>query len=211
VFLEIVVSVSSHVPGSTSDLTLLTRRSDIHKRLLHKTDEELNVADNGEMKDKFPNHWGVLADKGYQGAGEILRSTIPKKKPKNGVLTPADKKRNERLSSDRIIVENFFGRLSGLWKVMRVTYKWGEDKYDQIMRLCVALTNYHIRINPLRAEDGDYYEMIKSRYYSQGEDARAKQLTQRQKSNNKRKARQQVDMNLRKRLCPAREQAPDMD
>ena len=53
-------------------------------------------------------------DKGYQGAADDLRAVIPKKKPVRGLLSREDEEYNKKLSSGRILVENFFGRLGSL-------------------------------------------------------------------------------------------------
>ncbi len=48
---------------------------------------------------------------GYQGADEFSRCITPHKKPKRGVLSRECVKLNKRHSSDRILVENYFGRM----------------------------------------------------------------------------------------------------
>jgi hypothetical protein len=60
----------------------------------------------------FSQYWAVLVDKGYQGAASLTRAVHPKKKPRNGRLTAVDLRRNERVSSDRVLVENYFGRMN---------------------------------------------------------------------------------------------------
>lgn len=42
---------------------------------------------------------------------------VSKKKPPKQSLTTADKKRNSETAANRIIVENWFGRLAGLWRI----------------------------------------------------------------------------------------------
>lgn len=105
----------------------------------------------------------------YQGVQSTVRAIQPKKQPRHGSLTADDVARNQRVSSDRVIVENFFGRLCMLWKVMYKKFTLAEEKYDGILRLCVALTNFHISLNPLRAEDADYYARTLARYASQAQ------------------------------------------
>ena len=72
-------------------------------------------------------------------------------------MPPTDVKRNRLISSDRIIVENVFGQLCGIWNVMGSKWKWNEKSYDPIFKLCLGLTNFHIGWNPLRHEDGQVY------------------------------------------------------
>ena len=67
-------------------------------------------------------------------------------------------------------MENFFGRLTKLWGVISSKYRWSEEGYDDIFRLCVALTNYHISFHPLRdEEDATNYKQYKNRNYVIGE------------------------------------------
>lgn len=52
-------------------------------------------------------------DKGYQGAGEIVRAVIPNKKSKNGILTDEEESGNKKISSNGIMAENFLGECVG--------------------------------------------------------------------------------------------------
>ena len=64
--------------------------------------------------------WAVLVDKGYQGSQSFIRAIHPKKKPIRGNLTVEDTQRNIRVSSDRVLVETYFGRVTALWKISRI-------------------------------------------------------------------------------------------
>lgn len=55
--------------------------------------------------------------KGYQKAGEFGRASIPTKKANRKNVSRRDVERNKKITSDRIIVENFFGRQCNLWMV----------------------------------------------------------------------------------------------
>ncbi|KAE9049346.1 hypothetical protein PR001_g3399 [Phytophthora rubi] len=93
-----------------------------HERLLKKTNQELLIDDNGEGSEQYQEAWAILADKGYQGAATMLRVVHPKKKPRNGELTAEEHARNARVSSDRVLVENLFGRVCLLWEIMHSTF-----------------------------------------------------------------------------------------
>ena len=82
--------------------------------------------------------------------------------------------RNERVSSDRALVENYLGRLSSLSKISSATFKWSEEKYDQVCRLTFALTNFHVKLMPLRRDDATSYRDIISRYRAMSHDNSAK-------------------------------------
>ncbi|RQM29800.1 hypothetical protein B5M09_012234 [Aphanomyces astaci] len=84
-----------------------------------------------------------------------LRAVIPIKKPAGGILTMDDIQTNDRIATDRVIVENFIGRLKTLWSICSDCYRWTRQNYDVLFRTCVAMTNVHIRMHPLRADDGD--------------------------------------------------------
>ena len=72
-------------------------------------------------------------------------------------MTISEKEENDRISHDRVIVENYFGRLKSLWGVCSHKWEWDRQSYDIFFRACLALTNYSVRCCPLRREDGDNY------------------------------------------------------
>ena len=108
------------------------------------------------MVEEHDGLWAVLTDKGYQGAADVIRAIMPKKKTKGRSLSHDDQRINRKITSDRIIVETFFGRLSTLWAVMVNKWRWDEKQYDKIFRLCLSLTNLHVKSHPLRDEDNQH-------------------------------------------------------
>ena len=126
------------------------------------------IADDGPMVEQYPNQWAILVDKGYQGAGEFCRIIHPKRKPQGSFLSPGDVSRNKFISSDRILAENYFGRLCGLWAVLGSKWKWSEANYGPVFRLCLGLTNFHIRWKPFRDGDMELYQQLTSRWYHIG-------------------------------------------
>ena len=163
------VFITRHYPGSKADVSIFEDHAATHTSMLLKTEAEGQVQDHCEGAVRYPALWAVLVDKGYQGIQNSVRSIQPKKQPRNGSLSADDIERNHRVSSDRVIVENYFGRLCMLWKIMYKKFTLSEERYDQILRLCVALTNFHVSLNPLRAEDSDYYGRTLARYASQAQ------------------------------------------
>lgn len=79
------------------------------------------------------------------------------------MLNLAERRENENISADRILVENYFGRQSVLWNIVASKFRWGEGLYDDIFRMTVALTNLHVRWHPLRDADGKTYERYRKR------------------------------------------------
>ncbi|EGZ11372.1 hypothetical protein PHYSODRAFT_417671, partial [Phytophthora sojae] len=142
----LAVHVSKHYPGFVSDIPICMKNLEVHKRLLHKTTAEAGRNDYGEGSTSFGNMWGVLADK----ARKSVRAIIPKRRPHGGPLTYDEESRNRHVSSDRVLVENYFGRTTILWRVVSTTFTWSEAKFDRIVNICVALTNFHAKLHPLR-------------------------------------------------------------
>ncbi|KAG3097680.1 hypothetical protein PI124_g15448 [Phytophthora idaei] len=107
-----------------------------HHTTRRKSNEDRSLRDMGLMNTKYLNEWAVLTDKGYQGLEQHVRCIHPTKgsNPTTAVAQP-----NADISSDRISVENWFGRLCGLWRICTDKYKWGEDLYDDIFQTCVAI------------------------------------------------------------------------
>ena len=121
------------------------------------------MSDLGMHHEQYPNSWAVLADKGYQGLQELLRTIHPIRKPPRGVLSISDEAFNRNVSSDRIIVENFFGRLGSLWALFSTKWRWSNNLYDDFFQAGVALTNFHIKSHPLRAQDNEKFTRFRNR------------------------------------------------
>jgi DDE superfamily endonuclease len=185
----VAVDVSAHYVGSTSDLTMFRAHEQKHKRMLKKGPDEAVMSDVGERWSGGAAMWAVLADKGYQGYPASLRVILPKRKPAGRELEQEDMAKNADISSDRVLVENYFGRLSSLWKVMYVTFKWNESRFDCVSRLCVALTNYHTGLMPLRAQDATFYKSVLARYHSMGEEQRKRRRDTQQEYVQRQRAR----------------------
>lgn len=82
-----------------------------HESLLKKNNNEAYKKGVGELVDEFPDLWGIIYDKGYQGAHQHLRVITPHKKQPNRAQTMGEVGYNMKVSHDRRIVENFFGRI----------------------------------------------------------------------------------------------------
>lgn len=112
------IGCNSHEPGSKNDLTIFQEMNWFHKKMLRKLGDEKGWEDDWQIAQKYPKHWAVLVDKGYQGLQEYYRGIHPTKKPRNGVLTPAQVTENRHISSDRVLVENYLGCLCTPWNVI---------------------------------------------------------------------------------------------
>jgi hypothetical protein len=168
------INCTKHFPGRESDIEIFRHNEAFHVQCLAKSDREETIEDAGVMTDRYPNEWAVLVDKGYQGLCSHFRAISPNKKRHGEILSIRQMHENDDIAHDRVIVENYFGRLCSLWAVCSDKYRWAEDKYDMFFRLCVSLTNVHARLNPLRAEDGEAYEKYLARLTLIGEEMQTK-------------------------------------
>ncbi|KAE9262562.1 hypothetical protein PR003_g33497, partial [Phytophthora rubi] len=117
------------------------------------------------------------------------RAITPNKKQPGETLSIEQLEENDRIAHDRVLVENYFGRLTSLWAVASDKYRWSESSYDTLFRTCVALTNFNVHLNPLRSADGDSYSSYLGRLLSIGEDVIAKRKTSQKRYRNRREQR----------------------
>ena len=94
---------------------------------------------------RISRYMGDFINNGYPGSKVFCRAIYPTKKPRNGVLSPAQVAENRHVSSNCVPLENYFGRMSGIWNVTGSKWKCSEKIYDSIFMLCMGLTNWHIR------------------------------------------------------------------
>ncbi len=99
--------------------TILHHMSEFQEHRWEKREAETRCDEAGILHEPYPNMWSVLLDEGYQGLAEFI---TPRKKPANGIQSREDIQFNEK-GIERIIVENFFGRLKNLWSAMSSKYK----------------------------------------------------------------------------------------
>lgn len=165
---------TKHFPGATADIDIFMSNKEWHLQQLRKTRDERQDIDNDHLSSKYPRLWALLCDKGYQGLAEILRAIHPKKKPALGMLSIDDERFNRDVSADRILVENYFGRLCGLWNKVSSKWRWDDKQYDKIFMTCVALSNFHIGYQPLRQADLDLFDKFKNRHYEIGKESAQK-------------------------------------
>lgn len=118
--------------------------------------------DIGTLVEELPDLWAIIMKKGYPGLSECARAIHPKKSL-HGQRTVGKGRRNKRAESYRIIVRNFFGRLCGVWNNLSAKYRWPEHLYDEIFRLCMGLSNLHIKRHTKLEEDINFYQKIMNR------------------------------------------------
>lgn len=77
-----------------------------------------------------------LADKAYLGAAKP--TLVPKKKPKGGELSEAEKAENKKISQKRIVVEHAIRRVKG-FRVVRDEYRLAQGTFPTIVSAVVGL------------------------------------------------------------------------
>lgn len=72
-------------------------------------------------------------------------SEIPKKKPKGGELTTAEKADNRRISRERILIENINAKIK-VFKITSNKYRNRRNRYNLRMSLICAIINFESHI-----------------------------------------------------------------
>lgn len=84
------------------------------------------------------------ADSGYQGMSAFHRnSETPKKKPKGGELTAAEKRQNCRISHERILIENINAKIK-VFKIMKYPYRNRRKRHGLRLNLISGIINFEL-------------------------------------------------------------------
>jgi hypothetical protein len=101
----------------------------------------------------------IMGDLGYVGIQKSgVRALLPHKRGRGQDLTEEQKEENRKLSHDRILVENFFGRWKSLFGICQGRYRGDLKNLSQIIRSTIIMTNWYILRHPLRQPDGPEHE-----------------------------------------------------
>ncbi|NGX58103.1 MAG: hypothetical protein K940chlam3_01004 [Chlamydiae bacterium] len=85
-----------------------------------------------------------LTDTGYQGIHKLHQnSALPKKKTKKNPLTKEDKKKNRKLSSERVLNENVIGMIKR-FKIVADRYRNRRKRFGLRFNLIVGIYNYEL-------------------------------------------------------------------
>jgi DDE superfamily endonuclease len=68
---------------------------------------------------------------------------FPKKKPKNGALTPEEKEENRQLSKERIFVEHLIRRLK-IFRILRERYRLRRKSYRAVISSICGLVRLRL-------------------------------------------------------------------
>lgn len=108
------MNCTRHEPGGTCDMDMLMSNINSHAIAFCKRREESKRSDDGFHSVRHPEQWAVLCDKGYKGCTSIIRAINPKNKTSPEFVTNMDERFNHEVSCDRIISEDYFGRIENL-------------------------------------------------------------------------------------------------
>jgi hypothetical protein len=88
----------------------------------------------------------VQGDSGYQGILRLHKnSETPKKKPKGGELTIDEKHENQRISRERILVENINAKIK-VFKITSNKYRNRRKRFGLRMSLICGILNFENHI-----------------------------------------------------------------
>lgn len=104
---------------------------------------EVKIWNETELPDEIKEK-PRIGDKAYVGAAK--ETETPKKKPKGGELTEAEKAENKRISQERIVVEHGIRRVKG-FRVVRDQYRLAQGTFPTIVSVVVGLLQFADLIN----------------------------------------------------------------
>ena len=98
----------------------------------------------------FPPGSQVYQDTGFQGFAPANVIIIqPKKKPRGGELTPAEKAENRRISSIRVFIEHVICSVKRYRVVKDKIRLWKGNIRDRVLETCCGLHNFRITFRPM--------------------------------------------------------------
>jgi hypothetical protein len=112
----------------------------------HGSIHDKKMTDKNMIPRAIPENVSIVVDTGFQGIQKLHPNVlIPKKKPRGGYLTEAEKEMNRLISSIRIVVEHAIGGMK--------RYGWMADIYrnkngidDTFANVTAGLWNLHIEM-----------------------------------------------------------------
>jgi hypothetical protein len=97
-----------------------------------------------ESNIRFHKNTKVLVDTGYLGLSKIhINTFIPKKRSKKNPLSSDDKKRNRKLSSERVLNEHVIGKLKR-FKIISDRYRNRRKRFGLRFNLISGVYNFEL-------------------------------------------------------------------
>lgn len=111
----IFLILSDRGRGGETDTSIFWKRLKRHEGLTEKYKNRSHLSDVEESEQL---NWAILVDIGYQGLQSVTLVVIPKTFFVQSNVTHEKNKPTKKIGRDRVIVKNFFGRLTNLWVVI---------------------------------------------------------------------------------------------
>lgn len=125
--------------------------TDKTKRILVLTPSKHGRVHDKKLSDKalavvrIPHKIAIIADTGFVGIDKQHPNIlIPKKKPRGGILTDAEKAMNRLISGTRIVVEHAIGGMKRFCCVSDI-YRNKNGWDDKLVNVCAGLWNLHLQ------------------------------------------------------------------
>jgi len=147
------------VPASKHDYELHKEIYRQYMGYLRMTPEEM-IQNEAQVEHAY---WLIMGDKGYVGPADDTHP-IERVVPKKGTLTEADRQRNISINRERVVVEQYLGRLAKLWSTMSRGWRWDHGHFDIDFEIACMLTNEHITTTRLDDEDATFYKQLLESY-----------------------------------------------
>lgn len=142
--------------GSRHDMAHFSAHYPVYNAYLRATEDDLR---NLEQQDRFQT-WDLMADKGYQGATELVQTYRVITPTKGSNLPRATVARNRDIALLRVPVECFFGRMYKLYTMFSKTYTLSHEHFDMDFNNCAYLTNYSMSATGVSNSDAEYYRGV---------------------------------------------------
>lgn len=111
---------------------------------------------------------GFLVDEGYSGIGVFMRAVFYRKKPQNGHTSRIEQAGKDSVLSDRDLTRTLYDEMCGLWAIMSVKWRSGYFVYDNYVKICIAMENRHIPMNPLQSVELNNHSRIRKHLIDMG-------------------------------------------
>lgn len=118
----LAINYTAHYLGSVSDLERFQKIGHFIK-LLQKDEAKNENEYLGVLSEEYPENWGIILEKRYEGFQEFYRGVHLVKLPARGHLSQSQLRFNLKFSRDRSIVEIYFGRVCLLSAVMSKNWR----------------------------------------------------------------------------------------
>lgn len=123
-------------------------------------EHDKSIFDNSPVLTKIKNeNCAILMDSGYQGTQNMLGASAIFPIRKQGITrTVVERELNKILAMDRIIVENFYGRLHSIFRALAdMVWRIAPDDWKPRFTWSACFTNFNVAVSGLR---NDRIEMI---------------------------------------------------